>query len=395
MALRRPFAAASAVAAALVLASGASAAGPGQYSPPSWLPLHHSSSGGVFVVGCVMSNCTISGAPYHNYWAIDLADDAQHPGAPVYAAGSGQVTGVVASNTTCGPSGTPTNYVQIFHGNGLYSLYVHLSTVAVTVGQWVDPTTQIGTVGAVGFTFPCPWYHLHFEVSQNGQRIPPPEMKACNGTLAVTYPNALGWSAWNDVPPYQSAVWSDGFGCVAPPSAPTGVAADAMDGRAAVSFGPPGADGGDVVAAYTVVADPGGESITATQSPVVMTGLANGTSYTFSVTATNLAGAGPAATSNTVTPAGVPPAPAQPVVRQLKRSVRVTFRVPNANGSPITFFTVGMIPGERTIRVTHNVVTVTDLPVGKLVRFRVSATNGVGTSRWSAESKPIRVAGSR
>ncbi len=145
-------------------APAASAAAPGQYGPPEWLPLHTSSDGKPYDIGCVKTNCTISGAPYHSYWAIDFLDHANQPDAPVFAAGKGQVVDVVSSHSACGPTGTPANYVYIDHGGGIYSFYVHVRTVAVTVGQWVDERTQIGSIGAVGYTFPCPAYHLHYAV---------------------------------------------------------------------------------------------------------------------------------------------------------------------------------------------------------------------------------------
>src|SRR5262249_57808458 len=49
-------------------------------------------------------------------------------------------------------------------------------------------------------------------------------------------------------------------------------------------------------------------------SPIVVTGLTNGTTYTCTVTATNVAGSGPpSAPSNAITPGtGPPPAPSQP-----------------------------------------------------------------------------------
>ena len=90
----------------------------------------------------------------------------------------------------------------------------------------------------------------------------------------------------------------------AAPGAPSGVAATAGDGRATVAFAAP-ADNGAAITRYTVTASPGGRQATGSASPITVTGLANGTSYTFTVTATNAAGTGPPSPpSAAVTPHG-------------------------------------------------------------------------------------------
>jgi hypothetical protein len=70
-----------------------------------------------------------------------------------------------------------------------------------------------------------------------------------------------------------------------------------------VSFKAPATTGGAAITSYMVTASPGGTRVTGTASPVVVTGLTNGTSYTFTVTATNAAGTSAASTASTaVTP---------------------------------------------------------------------------------------------
>jgi hypothetical protein len=88
-----------------------------------------------------------------------------------------------------------------------------------------------------------------------------------------------------------------------PPGAPTGVSATASDGNATVSFIRP-SSGGAPITSYTATASPGGAHASGGSAPIIVTGLADGTSYTFTVTATNSLGTGPAsAPSNAVTPA--------------------------------------------------------------------------------------------
>jgi hypothetical protein len=102
------------------------------------------------------------------------------------------------------------------------------------------------------------------------------------------------------------------------PGAPRTVTAGAGDGLAAILFAAPLDDGGGGIT-YTVSASPGGATATGTSSPIVVTGLTNGVAYTFTVTATNAAGTGPAsAPSNPVIPvrrAPVPPDPPPPAPR--------------------------------------------------------------------------------
>ena len=71
------------------------------------------------------------------------------------------------------------------------------------------------------------------------------------------------------------------------------------DGSAALSWSVPT---GEVIS-YTVTVSPGGRTITTTQPSLTVTGLTNGLSYTFTVSATNTAGTGsPSAASVVVVP---------------------------------------------------------------------------------------------
>ena len=81
----------------------------------------------------------------------------------VYAAKSGTVI-VSQSSSSYG------NYVVISHGSGNTTLYAHLSSRKVSVGQYVNQGDVIGITGSTGnSTGP----HLHFEVTENGVRVNP------------------------------------------------------------------------------------------------------------------------------------------------------------------------------------------------------------------------------
>jgi sugar lactone lactonase YvrE len=77
--------------------------------------------------------------------------------------------------------------------------------------------------------------------------------------------------------------------------------------EALVHFTPPSNDGGRPITSFEVTALPGGKTATGNTSPIKVTGLTNGTAYTFTVKAINLAGSGAAsAASNYVTPSATP-----------------------------------------------------------------------------------------
>lgn len=90
------------------------------------------------------------------------------------------------------------------------------------------------------------------------------------------------------------------------PGAPTIGTATGGDTSASVTFTAPASNGGSAITGYTVTSSPGGLTATGAASPLTVTGLTNGTAYTFSVTAINAIGTSVAsAASNSVTPAAV------------------------------------------------------------------------------------------
>lgn len=101
-----------------------------------------------------------------NHGAIDIGNGGIN-GANIYAMKGGEV---IVAKTTYTQGYDYGMYVVIDHGNGYQSLYAHMSSVYVTVGQMVNQGDVIGLVGSTGWsTGP----HLHFEIRKDGTRVDP------------------------------------------------------------------------------------------------------------------------------------------------------------------------------------------------------------------------------
>ena len=97
----------------------------------------------------------------HN--GVDLACDE---GTAIYASRGGVVT---VADYQAGGAG---NYVQIDHGDGFKSVYMHMTRYIVSPGQYVAPGQVIGYVGNTGLS---KGNHLHFGISYNGTYVNPME----------------------------------------------------------------------------------------------------------------------------------------------------------------------------------------------------------------------------
>jgi len=204
-------------------------------------------------------------------------------------------------------------------------------------------------------------------------------------TFTVAATNKYGdsaFSAWSNSATPDGPTVSD---------APTNVVATPGNGQAAVTFVAPINFGGSTITSYTVTASPGGRSCTGVGACMV-TGLTNGTAYTFTVVATNNYGnSAPSVASSPVTPDGpsVSDAPTNVVATPGNGQAAVTFVAPiNFGGSTITSYTVTASPGGRSC-TGGGACMVTGLTNGTAYTFTVVATNNYGNSAPSVASSPV------
>ena len=176
------------------------------------------------------------------------------------------------------------------------------------------------------------------------------------------------------------------------PGAPTNVTASWSAGLY-VSWTPPANNGGSAITGYTVTSSPSAGSCTTGSSQNFCSWMSPnftpGTIYTFTVTATNAVGTGPASSpSNGVTPPLAAPWP--PVgLSVVAGNGQATLRwvaPPSNGGSAITGYTVTASPGGRTCTTTGLSCTVTGLTNGTSYTLTVTARNSVGTSGGASTS---------
>lgn len=99
-----------------------------------------------------------SGGGYHS--GIDIGAPG---GTPVVAASAGTVAWANFSSTAG-------NWIGISHGNGVVSVYMHMSALIAHAGQHVNKGQTIGLVGTTGSST---GNHLHFGVQLNGSYVNP------------------------------------------------------------------------------------------------------------------------------------------------------------------------------------------------------------------------------
>ena len=225
---------------------------------------------------------------------------------------------------------------------------------------------------------------------------------SANGVYAYSSTSVFPASSYN-----ATNYWVDVDFEATPTTAPgqvTNVSATAGPGSASLTWSAPSSGG--AVTKYTIT--PYLESKAQTATTVTGTPPATGatvgelkpgSSYTFTVTASNTAGSGEASKpSNAVTPTAptVPSEPTGVTARAGDGSATVTWTAPLDGGSPITKYTVTPYVGTEPKKATtvtgtppETSATITGLTDGTSYTFEVTANNGVGEGPPSIASNAV------
>lgn len=204
-------------------------------------------------------------------------------------------------------------------------------------------------------------------------------------TFSIKAKNAIGYSGTSSLTVTPAIV----------PGAPTNVIATvgSLIGSqsASLTWTPPLSTGGSPITSYLVVSNPSAVSIISSPGQVI-TGLTNGTSYTFQVYARNIIGESVASSpSNSVSSSSSPDQPVITGVSGGVGSATISWTAPASNGSAITSYKIISNPVSSTTTVSGSLTTatVTGLSAGTFYTFTVTATSVNGDSLPSNPSSAV------
>ena len=187
------------------------------------------------------------------------------------------------------------------------------------------------------------------------------------------------------------------------PGAPILASATAGDASVALAWTAPASDGGSSITGYTVTASPGGVTCTAVGLGCSVSGLANGTTYAFTVRAQNAVGFGAPSNALSATPnaPGQPPSAPQNVAisPNLPEGIRISWTAPASSGtSPVSGYRIYRSTGsqgETFLASVGTALSFTDTTAanGGLYYYQVSAVSDV--RRGTALGGEVGPAGDR
>ena len=267
------------------------------------------------------------------------------------------------------------------------------SIAGITIGQnTVEVGFDAGADGGsaiTGYTVTCDSGDGGTTQSNTGTSSPITVSSLTNGNTyacTVVATNAVGDSAASDP--------SDDFVAITTPDAPTITGVTRGSSSAAVAF-TAGADGGDPVAFFkvTCTSTTGGttRSKTGVSSPLTVSSLSNGRTYTCVVVATNSIGDGTASAASSSFVAGTnPAAPSISGVTRGDNSAIVAITPHGTGGLSLTGYTATCTSSDggatQTATDVTSPVTVSSLSNGKTYTCTAYVTNSLGNSGTSIAS---------
>jgi hypothetical protein len=164
------------------------------------------------------------------------------------------------------------------------------------------------------------------------------------------------------------------------PDAPTIGTATAGNATASVTFSAPADNGGSAITGFTVTSSPSGITGTGSSSPITVSGLSNGTAYTFTVTATNAIGTGAASSaSNSVTPTAPNPFPTtQTFTQQNSATSNQTLCFGMDSGTYASAYSAQ--PWYPSASLPNNGMIRIQIPSAMTLQFTVRGGRGGGTN---------------
>jgi uncharacterized repeat protein (TIGR02543 family) len=373
------------------------------------------------VAGSGSANITVNpgsgGGPADSY-VITALDSSGNPLDPsksctVYAPSTSCVISGLEDGTSYKFATTATNSVGTSTSSGASTAVTPAGKPGIVTGV---SATESNASAAVRFTAPATTggapitsYTVTASTGQTCVLTPTfPNPLVCNFSNTLTNGTTVTFTVRANNGAYTSDT-STATIAVTPatvPGAPTGLTATSSEpGKATITFTAPTDNGGSAVTDYVVTSSPGGFTcVTANPSTgCEITGLTNGTAYTFTAVARNSVGnsvnSGPSAA---VTPVGKPSTPTNVVASAGNASATVSFTAPNNGGSAITRYDVEAydqngVPITPALTCTLNVPFPTPLACtfanslanGLPYTFKVSATNTIGTSDSSTATSVI------
>lgn len=172
----------------------------------------------------------------------------------------------------------------------------------------------------------------------------------------------------------------------------SGRAYSANEGVVSITFTE--GEGGGVPKTFTATSNPDGRTAQNVESPITMTGLTVGTSYTFTVVGTNNFGTSSATgSSNSVIPSTVPQVPGTPTAAYASNtSATLTFTAGATGGSAITNYKYSLDGTNYTAlspAQTSSPLTISGLTPFTNYTFYIKAVNANGDSVASSVSNSI------